>query len=333
MNKPPEEYILVDEQRELDFLTTCLDKAGASHEQAAFIARMLVNSEVRGVRSHGINWAPGYCQKFHDGQLNPDPDIHVIHETPAVAVLDGDGGLGYMPTMRATEYAIAKAKEIGVGLGLVRYIGHNGAAGNYTRKCTEHGCVGFSVQGHRVDPPVSADGKKRSIAYPSLPPMSFSIPGENEPDVVLDMVAHVLSGLTAEQQERLTAELPGPFFKSIGLVTVAVLLGGSLAGAYCPADEMPNARWPDAGHGALVLAIHVDTVEPEQNFLGAVDRYVQRIRDHHEPLPGFDESLLPGAVEDRVMAMHQAEGIHFGEHEQQAAKQLHEAWDVPLPWD
>ena len=63
-------------------------------------------------------------------------------------VLDGDGTLGYLPMVRATEQAIARARAVGLGMAVTRPIGHSGAAGHYARMCMEQGCVGFSVQGY-----------------------------------------------------------------------------------------------------------------------------------------------------------------------------------------
>ena len=149
MNRPPETFVSVQEYRLLAFSTACFEKAGLSHDHAALISRLLVNSDLRGVRSHGTRTVNGYCSGFENGDMNPDPDIRLVHETPTAVVLDGDGTLGYLPMVRATEAAIAKAKEVGLGMGLVRHIGHYGSAGHYARMCEEAGCIGFSVQGYQ----------------------------------------------------------------------------------------------------------------------------------------------------------------------------------------
>ena len=143
MNRPPDAFVLVDEERLLNFSTACFEKAGVPHEHAALISRLLVNSDLRGVRSHGTQTVNRYCAGFENGNLNPNPDIRIIHETPTAVVLDGNGTLGYLPMVRATEHAIAKAKAVGIGMGLVRYIGHYGSAGHYARMCNEAGCIGF----------------------------------------------------------------------------------------------------------------------------------------------------------------------------------------------
>ncbi len=50
-------------------------------------------------------------------------------------IFEGDGTLGYLPIVRATEIAIAKAKQSWHRPGPGRYIGHYGSAGHYARMC------------------------------------------------------------------------------------------------------------------------------------------------------------------------------------------------------
>jgi LDH2 family malate/lactate/ureidoglycolate dehydrogenase len=332
MNRPPDQYLLVAEERHLSFLRECFVRAGLEPDHAGLISRLLANSELRGVRSHGIGWAPGYCRGLKEGRLNPRPQIRVAHQTAAAVVLDGDGTLGYLPMTRATELAIGRAKQTGIGLGLVRHIGHYGAAGHYGRMCLDQGCVGFTVQGFRNDGQARREPKP-SIAFTGAPPMCFAVPAGEEPPIVLDMVAHALSGYSGDEYADLPERIPAAFFKSMGLVAVATLLGGGLTGFTLPEADALLARWPGATMGGTVVAIDVASLLPAEAFRAEVDRYVRAIRESYAPLPGFDRSLLPGAVEEEVAALHREQGIRFGESEQQAARQLHEYLGVPLPWD
>ena len=333
MNRPPKEFLRVEEGRELAFLAECLVKSGMkSRDHAAQTARLLTNSELRGVRSHGINFVPGYCRHFREGRLNPDPRLRVVHETATTVIVDGDGSLGYVPSMLAADKAVEKARSAGLGLGLVRGIGHYGSAGHYTRRCMEAGCVGFSVQGYRGAGGQPGQDPKPSAGWTGAPPMSFAIPAGGEPGIVLDMVAHAVSGEGRAQVEDLLERVPATFFKSMGLVAAATLMGGALAGVTLPEADEIVARWPGANLGGLVLAIDVAGHLPAEAFHAEVDRYVGAIRDNYAPLPGYDEVLLPGHVEERIMALHRREGIRFGEHEQRAARELSQYLDVPLPW-
>src|SRR5437879_2297733 len=120
MNRPPDQFVRVSEERLLGFATCCLQQVGLEAEHAALNSRLLVNSDLRGVRSHGTRALDGYCRSFERGHLNPRPELKIVHETPTAVVFDGDGTLGYLPMVRATEQAIVRAGTLGLGMGLAR---------------------------------------------------------------------------------------------------------------------------------------------------------------------------------------------------------------------
>lgn len=336
MNRPPESFVLVHEERLLAFATACFERAGLTGDHAALLSRLLVNSDLRGVRSHGTRTVNHYCQAFEDGNCNPQPNPRVVHETPTAVVIDGDGTLGYWPMVMATEHAIAKAKQVGIGMGLVRYIGHYGSAGHYTRMAMEHGCVGFSVQGHRNQGRYGNDGggpnPGRHLGYFGNPPISFAIPAGEEPPVVLDAATCILADYQrGPEYEELFSMIPAAFFKSIGYGAVAGLLGGALTG-FTLSDEAMT-RFPRARQAGMILAIDIGSVLPEEVFRAETDRMARDIRETYVPMPGTDRSLLPGAIEEERAAHHRDNGIRYGEMEQAAAQAASARLGVPLPWE
>ena len=334
MNQPPVSFIRVREDRLLAFATTCFEKAGLDHDHAALISRFLVNSDLRGVRSHGTQTANGYCRAFETGQCNPRPIIQILHETPTAVVVDGDGTLGYLPMVRATERAIAKAKEVGIGMGLARHIGHYGSAGHYARICMEAGCIGFSVQGFHELGNARGRTPKPQLGYFGNPPICFAIPSGNETPVVLDGGSCILSDdQRGSEFDELLSEIPAAFFKSIGYGSVTTLLGEGLTGATLPSAAAIAERWPAARFGGMVLAIHIDSVVPEEVFREETDRLVRDVRETYEPMPGTDRALLPGTIEEERFQMHRREGVRYGEMEQKTARDVSSRLGVPLPWD
>ena len=331
MNRPPESFLRVREDRLLAFCTACYEKAGLSHEHAALISRLLVNSDLRGVRTHGTRTTNGYCSGFETGSHNPQPDIRVIRESPTAVVLDGNGTLGYLPMVRATEHAIGKAKALGLGMGLVRYIGHYGSAGHYARMCSEADCIGFSVQGYSDQG--RAGGRGAQLGYFGNPPICFAIPSGEEPPVVLDAATCILADYQRGPEfDELLSLIPAAFFKSIGYTAVASLLGGALTGFTEP-PPADTAKWSGARLGGMVLAIRIDSVMPETVFKAEVDRMVRDVRETYEPMPGYDRALLPGGIESELTEMHRREGIRYGAEEQQSARAVSQRLGVPLPWD
>jgi LDH2 family malate/lactate/ureidoglycolate dehydrogenase len=235
--------------------------------------------------------------------------------------------------VRATEGAIVKAREVGMGMGLVRHIGHYGSAAHYARMCMEAGCVGFSVQGYRGQGNAAGAENRPQVGYFGNPPICFAIPSGEEPPVVLDAATRILADYQLGPEfDPLLTQIPAAFFKSMGYTAVATLLGGGLTGFTLPAADEVNAAWPNANHGGMVLAIHVGTVVPESVFRGEVDRLVRDVRETYEPMPGTDAARLPGAIEEELMEQHRREGIRYGEREQAAARSASERLGVPLPW-
>ncbi len=336
MNNPPENFVLVTEDRLLAYATACFEKVGMTPEDAASTSRLLVNSDLRGVRSHGTRAVNGYTKSLADGKLNPRPNIRQVHETPTAVVIDGDGGLGYAPMLQATAGAIAKAKEVGMGMGLVRYCGHYGSGGHYARLCMEAGCIGFSVQGYREQGRYGNDGggpnPDAHLGYFGNPPICFAVPGQDGPPVVLDAATCILADdQRGPEYEALFSMIPAAFFKSIGYGAVASLMGGGLTG-FTLSDET-RTRWPTAKNGGMVLAIHIDAVVPEAVFRAETDRMTRDIGETYTPMPGTTRSLLPGAIEEERMAQHRQNGVRYGEMEQAAARDACERLGVALPWE
>ncbi len=336
MNNPPENFVLVTEDRLLAFATECFEKVGMERAHAEATSRMLVNSDLRGVRSHGTRAVNGYCISFAEGKMNPRPVIRQVGETPTAVIIDADGGLGYVPMIQATQGAIAKAKQVGMGMGLVRYCGHYGSGGHYARMCMEQGCIGFSVQGYRDQGRYGNDGggpnPDRHLGYFGNPPICFAIPGQDGPPVVLDAATCILAdNQRGPEYEALFSMIPAAFFKSIGYGAVASLMGGGLTG-FTLSDETRN-RWSRSRNGGMVLAIHIDAVVPEDIFRAETDRMVRDIGETYQPMPGTDRALLPGAVEEERMALHRKQGVRYGEMEQQAARDVCGRLGVALPWD
>ena len=133
MNVPPQEFIPVAPERMRAFVTDAFVKAGLAPENAGLLARLLVTNDLRGVFSHGTRQVPAYVEHFRAGRLNPRPQVAVVSESPATALVDGDGSLGYFAAYRAAELAAEKAVAGGIAAAVSRNHGHIGAAGIYSR--------------------------------------------------------------------------------------------------------------------------------------------------------------------------------------------------------
>lgn len=120
-------------------------KLGVPEQDAYTCADVLIESDKRGIESHGVNrFKPIYIDRILAGIQNPVTKIDVIKETPTTAVLDANNGMGMVVSKHAMELAIQKAKQYGMGMVAVRNSTHYGIAGYYATMATKENMVGFT---------------------------------------------------------------------------------------------------------------------------------------------------------------------------------------------
>lgn len=144
-NYPPEHGIRVPAQAMHDLVYELFLRAEVLPEDADLLARLLVENDLRCVFSHGSYGAVRYVRLMLAGRVNPRPKLRIVEESATTLVMDGDGGLGYLPCHRGTELAIAKAREYGTAAMTSRNHHHFGAAGIYSRMAVAHHCIGLAM--------------------------------------------------------------------------------------------------------------------------------------------------------------------------------------------
>src|SRR5438876_3026690 len=126
-------------------LTAIFEAWGMQGEQVEIIVRLLLAADLRGIDSHGMAMLPLYDDFRRAGKLTLNPEIKILRETPATALLDGGGGLGHFPGFKAMNLAIEKCAAVGVGAVGVRNSNHYGAAGVYALLAPARGFIGLAT--------------------------------------------------------------------------------------------------------------------------------------------------------------------------------------------
>ena len=121
MNNPPTDGIRAPVEGLRRLVAAVFARVPIPEEHARLIADLLIDTELRGVVSHGVGQVERYVRSYQQGKTNAHPQVRVLKEGPATAALSGDGGLGMIVGTEAMRMAIAKAREIGVGVATTTY--------------------------------------------------------------------------------------------------------------------------------------------------------------------------------------------------------------------
>ena len=306
-NVPPTSGIRVPAEVLRVLVTEIFAKTGMVDVHAQRMAELLVATDLRGVVSHGTWQTAGYARMILQGRVNPRPVIQVTTETATTRVLDGDGGMGHLPSYEGTQWAIATAKKFGTAAVTTRNHFHFGGAGKYTRLAIAEDCVGIAASSHRFD----LDPNNTVAGAGGGSPISIGLPAGQQPPLVLDMGSSFSS-----YSEEAFKDQPFTFFKQLGLASILYGLGGILAGIYQPEFKHPQSRW-ESNQGAFISVFDIKCFMPVDQFKREMDRYIGDARQM-QPFPGYAQAELTGGIEWQCEQAYNRDGIPLGEDHQQA---------------
>ncbi len=335
MNAPPEEAVRVPIEPLRAFLIELFTNqtfAGSMPAEttvppahAERIADLLIDTDLRGVVSHGVMQVERYVRSWQKGTCNPSPTVEILKEGPATAALNGDGGLGYLVATQAMEMAIERARDIGVGIVTTTHHDHIGSAGKYVRMALRQGQIGVGLSGRSASPSYDRDNTIIGSIQGS-PPFCIGMPsGLDQPPFMLDM------STAMPWDEEVFAKMPQVYLKAIGISHVANILSGTLGGQMLDRFDRDQIEFSGANQSGFFMALAVDRFVDPTAFRSDMDHLVSEV-SQLQPLPGFDRAELPGGPEWRHEAECHATGIPLHPTAQGQLEGLAQEFGVVVPW-
>jgi LDH2 family malate/lactate/ureidoglycolate dehydrogenase len=278
---------------------------------------------------------PQYIDRVRRGQIRPAARPRVLSERGATALVSGEWGFGQPAGVMATDEAVRRAREFGVGAAGLVECNHLGRVGVYAERAAGADCAAMVWVGGLGTRPAVPHGGSRSALGTN--PISVGFPVQDEHPVVMDyattaiavgkiMVAraagkHLPPGLLLDRNGQPTTDpeeyykegalLPFGGHKGYSLSVLAELLGQALTGAERFEDPV-SAEDVFRRAGAFFLAIHVGAFRPPDEAKGAARKVVTRLRQV-PPAPGVESVQTPGEPEARTMRQRVAAGVEIAD--------------------
>lgn len=312
------------------FAATAFSKYGVPDADAKIVASLMVEADLLGHDTHGLFRLRQYLARLRDGGCNPTPKVAVLTETPAIALIDGDNGLGHLAMQQACDLAMDKARAVGIGWVGVRGGNHAGPAALYVRPQAATGMIGLCAAVGSANHVAPFGGTDLLLG---TNPIAIAAPSGGPDPFVLDMATTVAAMGKIKTLVQRGEQMPegwmvgadgkpltdptrrGDGFllpiggaKGYGLSLAIGMLAGVLNGAAFGSDviEFTSDTTSPTNTGQFVAAINIAMFTNPEDFSAAAARAFDEMRAS-TPLPDHDPVRIPGdgreaARQERVKA-------------------------------
>ncbi|MBP5184170.1 MAG: Ldh family oxidoreductase [Lachnospiraceae bacterium] len=333
-----------------DFMTAAFEKLGVPSEEAAICADVLMESDRRGIESHGCNrFKPIYVDRINAGIQKPVTEFEIVRETPTTAVVDGHDGMGMVVGYKAMNMAIEKAKKYGMGMVAARNSTHYGIAGYYATMATKAGCIG--ITGTNARPSIAPTFGVENMLGTN--PLTVGMPTDEEFPFVLDCATSITQrgqieyfartgkptpagmvigrdGEAKTDSEQILKDLTkgeaalAPLggigdelagYKGYGYATVVEILSAALqAGSFLKALSGVDAEGKKVPYhlGHFFIAIDTEAFVGLESFKKTAGDILRELRAS-EKAPGHDRIYTAGEKEYLVWLERKDKGVPVGE--------------------
>ena len=340
--------VVVQAQPLREWIVKLLVKKGMFAVEAEMSADRLVEADLRGIHSHGSRALPRYIQAMDDGNIDPRASTVVVTDTPAMAVIDGNKGMGHVASTRAMQLAIQKAKQVGTGTVAVTRGQHYGAASVYVLLAIREGCIGYSTTSTAY-PTVAAYGSQQAAVANNA--LAWGVPSREGAPFVLDMACaeaswgkietRKLYGLPLPDGWALNADgqstneaaaaktlLPAAGARGFGLAFLCSVLAGPLVGRKMPIRKKRDPYLEGSEHFFYVIdPTFFGDLEKFHSELGLASDEIRGLA----PANGFDKVRLPGELEHERSERWLVDGIPIHRDHADALRRLGESLKLAAP--
>ena len=189
------------------FATALLDAAGMDSARSPVIAEVLVEADLLGHDTHGLNLLPAYLADMEKGELATSGEPGVIADFPAALTWDGRRLPGTWLVTQAIDLACQRAATQGSCTVAIRRSHHIACLAAYLTRATDRGFVIQIMTSAPENRSVAPFGGREGVITPN--PIAAGWPTDGDPvliDVSTSITTNGMVGRLAKSGERLPGQ-------------------------------------------------------------------------------------------------------------------------------
>ena len=300
----------------LTLATSLMHQAGLDTTKAKVVAQTLIEADLLGHDTHGLELLPRYLDEILSGSMATEGDYTIIRDKPAAQVWDGNRLAGPWLIEQAMDSLMPRARELGVASLALRRSHHIACLAVYLMRAAQAGFMMILASSDSNSASVAPYGGTQAVFTPN--PIAVGYPCSHG-DVLIDISASITtngmsarklraketfeenwlmdaSGHLSNDPAVLQQTPPGTLLpiggetyghKGYGLALMIEALTGGLSG-WGRAD-------PKVGWGAIVhiTLYDVDSFAGKDDFLRQMD-YIANACITNPPRAGVSRVRMPG---------------------------------------
>lgn len=248
----------------LTVCATLLQRAGLDAEKAAVVAEVLVEGDLMGHDTHGLQLLAPYLEDIAAGRMRTTGEARVTGGRGAVACWDG----GYLPgpwlVVRAMQEAAARAREFGIGAVAIGRSHHIASLASYLKRAADEGLIVIIQCSDPAVRSVAPHGGLRATHTPN--PVAVGYPTDAGP-VLMDVSMSVTTNGMSARLHKQGARFPEKWLKDAeGNATAdPAVLFSDPSGSLLPIGGM------EYGHKGFALGTMVEALTSGLSGFGRRD--------------------------------------------------------------
>jgi L-lactate dehydrogenase len=189
-----------------DFALNLLISSGLTNPKASSVAEILLEGDLLGHTTHGLQLLPGYLKELSEGRMERDGEPAVLNDGAAALLWDGRYLPGPWLVQHALDEVFARAARLGSASAVIRRSGHIGALAAYLKRATDRGIMLLLTCSDPSVSSVAPHGAAKGVYTPN--PIAAGFPTAAGP-VWMDVSASTTTNGMVGRTQRLGGKLPG----------------------------------------------------------------------------------------------------------------------------